>query len=92
MLQDTIRVYGWFEKSGIFGYRYSNDELDDENMEWHGEYDTDKYGIPKSIHIVHQEKKDNEGSLYCQDVLWISSYNGLYAYGFVQEDLASYGS
>lgn len=52
-------------------------------MEWHGEYDSDVYGVPKSLHIINQEKKDNEGSIYWQDIIWISSHNGIYSYGFV---------
>jgi hypothetical protein len=87
LLKDTVRIYGWYERSGIFGYRFIDDDLGFDNMEWHGVYDSDKYGLPKSLHVIHQEKKEEEdGSIYWQDVLWISSFNGSYVYALVQDD------
>lgn len=93
LLKDTIRVYGWFERSGIYGYRFNDENLTHENLEWHGQYDSDKYGLPKSLHVIHQEKSsgntpnrdEDEASVYCQDVLCIGSYNGTYVYGLVHD-------
>lgn len=86
LLKDTIRIYGCYERSGIYGYRFNDDDLNHDNYEWHGNYDSDKYGLPKSLHVIHQEKKEEDGSIYCQDVLWIGSYNGSYIYGLVHDD------
>jgi WD40 repeat protein len=88
LLKDTIRIYGCYERSGIYGYRFENEELAHDNTEWHGFYDSDKYGLPKSLHVIHQEKANNsdENSVYCQDVLWIGTYNGSYVYGLVDEE------
>ena len=77
LLKDTIRIYGWYE-SGIYGYRYNDDNLSHDNIEWHGNYDSNKYGIPKSLHVIHQEKREEDGSIYWQDILCIGSYNGMY--------------
>ena len=85
LLKDTIRIYGWYE-TGIYGYRYNDDNLSHDNIEWHGNYDSSKYGIPKSLHVIHQEKREEDGSIYCQDILCIGSYNGQYVYGLVQDD------
>ena len=85
MLKDTTRIYGCFEKSGIYGYRFEDDNLTFDNSEWHGVYDSDKYGLPKSFHIVQQEKINGQNEIYCQDVLCISSYNGSIIYAYVED-------
>jgi len=87
LLKDTVRIYGWYERSGIYGYRFNDDQLSFDDMEWHGEYDSNQYGLAKSLHVIHQEKKEDEdGSIYCQDVLCIGSLNGSYVYGLVHDD------
>lgn len=69
LLKDTIRIYGCYEKTGIYGYRYNEENLLHDGIEWHGQYDSRKYGVPKSLQVIHQEKREEDGSIYCQDIL-----------------------
>ena len=60
MLHDTIRIYGCFERTGIYGYHFEDSNLSYDSSEWHGHYDADKYGLPKSLHVIHQEKEGGD--------------------------------
>ena len=85
LLKDTLRIYGCYEKSGIYGYSFEDEQLSWNKTEWHSIYDSLKYGLPKSLHIVQQEKLNKNNEEYCQDILVVSTYNGTIVYVYTED-------